>query len=273
MMKLLTLNAHSWLEAFQEEKIDQIVAQIIKGDYDIIALQEVNQLIENESIVNDKYYCSGNDDIQIKDDNFAYIIVQKLKAQGYDYYFSYAMSHIGYDKYEEGSAILSKSPIKPYSEFVSTCQSPDNYRSRKILFGETTVNGKFVVVASCHFSWWVNNLDGFSHEWMNTKRILEQYNQPLIVMGDFNNPEGTEGYDFVLDNSDLLDTYTKAEVKYGHHTIEKNIAGWENNGGKLRIDFIFASNEFKVQSSKTIFDGVNAPIVSDHFGVEVEITE
>ncbi|RAK49637.1 hydrolase [Macrococcoides bohemicum] len=273
MMKLLTLNAHSWLEAFQEEKIDQIVAQIIKGDYDIIALQEVNQLIENESIVNDKYYCSGNDDIQIKDDNFAYIIVQKLKVQGYDYYFSYAMSHIGYDKYEEGSAILSKSPIKPYSEFVSTYQSPDNYRSRKILFGETTVNGKSFVVASCHFSWWVSEKYGFSHEWTNTQKILDQYDHPLIVMGDFNNPEGTEGYNFVLENSGLLDAYNEAEVKHGHHTIEKNIAGWESNGGKLRIDFIFTSKGFNVLSSKTVFDDVNAPIVSDHFGVEVEITE
>ncbi|UTH16608.1 endonuclease/exonuclease/phosphatase family protein [Macrococcus epidermidis] len=272
-MKLLTLNTHSWLEEHQEAKIDQIVAQIIKADYDVIALQEVNQLIKNTNVVSDQNYCLGNDNINIKDDNFAYIIVNKLRAQGHNYYFSYAMSHIGYDKYEEGSAILSKQPIKPYSEFVSIDQSPDNYRSRKILFGETQVNRKSIVVASCHFSWWLNNQDGFSYEWMNTKRILEQYNQPLIVMGDFNNPEGTEGYDFVLDNSDLLDTYTKAEVKYGHHTIEKNIAGWENNGGKLRIDFIFASNEFKVQSSKTVFDGLNAPIVSDHFGVEVEITE
>ncbi|WP_414049151.1 endonuclease/exonuclease/phosphatase family protein [Macrococcus animalis] len=272
-MKLLTLNTHSWLEEHQEEKIDQIVSQIIKADYDVIALQEVNQLIENMNVITDQYYCPGNDDINIKDDNFAYIIVNKLRAQGYDYYFSYAMSHIGYEKYEEGSAILSKSPIKPYSEFVSTYQSPDNYRSRKILFGETTVNGKSFVVASCHFSWWINEKCGFSHEWMNTQKILNRYNQPLIVMGDFNNPEGTEGYDFVLNNSELSDTYNEAEVKHGHHTIEKNIAGWENNGGKLRIDFIFTSKGMNVLSSKTVFDDVNAPIVSDHFGVEVEITE
>ena len=272
-MKLLTLNTHSWLEEHQEAKIDQIVAQIIKADYDVIALQEVNQLIENTKVVSDQNYCLGNDNINIKDDNFAYIIVNKLRAQGHNYYFSYAMSHIGYDKYEEGSAILSKSPIKPYSEFVSTYQSPDNYRSRKILFGETTVNGKSFVVASCHFSWWVSEKYGFSHEWTNTQKILDQYDHPLIVMGDFNNPEGTEGYNFVLDNSDLLDTYTSAEVTHGHHTIEKNIAGWENNVEKLRIDFIFASSEYKVISSKTVFDGMNAPIVSDHFGVEVEITE
>ncbi|MGV2928448.1 endonuclease/exonuclease/phosphatase family protein [Macrococcus capreoli] len=270
-MKLLTLNTHSWLENHQDEKIDQIVTQIIKGDYDIIALQEVNQLIENDSVVNDQYYCPGNDEIAIKDDNFAYIIVQRLHAQGYDYYFSYAMSHIGYDKYEEGSAILSKRPIKPYAEFVSMDQSPDNYKSRKILFGETEVNGVAVVVASCHFSWWINEHEGFSYEWMNTKRILERYQQPIIVMGDFNNPEGTEGYNFVLQNCDLQDTYVIADVKHGHHTIEKNIAGWEDNDGKLRIDFIFVSPEFEVTSSKTVFDDVNGPIVSDHYGVEVEI--
>lgn len=270
-MKLLTLNAHSWLEENQDEKIDQIVTQIIKGDYDVVALQEVNQLINHDSIVNDDLYCRGNDDIKIKDDNFAYVIVQRLRAQNKKYYFSYAMSHIGYDKYEEGSAILSKTPIKPYSEFVSIDQSPDNYRSRKILFGEIEVEGTKLVVASCHFSWWIDEEHGFSYEWVNTKRILEHYDKPLIVMGDFNNPDGIQGYDFVLCNSNLVDTYTVSQEQYGYHTIEKSIAGWENNDGKLRIDFILASPEFEVLSSKIVFDSVNGPVVSDHFGVEVEI--
>lgn len=49
-MKVLTLNTHSWLEAQQKEKLEIIVERIMKADYDIIALQEVNQLSHNAVI-------------------------------------------------------------------------------------------------------------------------------------------------------------------------------------------------------------------------------
>lgn len=44
-MKMMTLNTHSWLEESPEEKMRQIVDKICQADYDVIALQEVNQLI------------------------------------------------------------------------------------------------------------------------------------------------------------------------------------------------------------------------------------
>ena len=46
-MKLLTLNAHSWLETNQHDKIKAIAKEIINNNYDLIAIQEVNQLIKN----------------------------------------------------------------------------------------------------------------------------------------------------------------------------------------------------------------------------------
>ena len=50
-MKLLTLNCHAWQEENQMEKI-QYLAQVIKEkQYDIIALQEVSQLINTEDLV------------------------------------------------------------------------------------------------------------------------------------------------------------------------------------------------------------------------------
>ena len=44
-MKLLTLNVHAWLEANQAEKIEILADTIVEKGYDIIALQEVNQLM------------------------------------------------------------------------------------------------------------------------------------------------------------------------------------------------------------------------------------
>ncbi len=48
-MKVLTLNTHSWLEDGQEAKLKVIAQEIAAGDYDLIALQEVNQLLLQRS--------------------------------------------------------------------------------------------------------------------------------------------------------------------------------------------------------------------------------
>ena len=45
MMKMLTLNTHSWLEECALEKLELLVETLIQKKYDIIALQEVNQSI------------------------------------------------------------------------------------------------------------------------------------------------------------------------------------------------------------------------------------
>ncbi|UBH11224.1 endonuclease/exonuclease/phosphatase family protein [Macrococcus armenti] len=271
-MKVLTLNTHSWLEAQQKEKLEIIVERIMKADYDIIALQEVNQLSHNAVIETPENFCSLLEQTPIKQGNFAYEIVKKLKEKGVTYYWSYAMSHIGYDIYDEGSALLSKTPIDPYAVFVSIEESPDNYKSRKILFGKTTADDIELLAVSCHYSWWITQSEGFSYEWNNTINTLSHYDMPKLVMGDFNNPEGTEGYTFVINSeANIQDTYTVATKRTGSHTIEKNIAGWEDNDGKLRIDFIFSTPEFKVLRHGTVFDGKTEAIVSDHFGVEAEI--
>ena len=44
-MKLLTVNVHAWLEENQDEKLDILAQTIAEKAYDVIALQEVNQLI------------------------------------------------------------------------------------------------------------------------------------------------------------------------------------------------------------------------------------
>ena len=49
-MKLLTLNCHSWQEENQIEKIKYLAKTINEKDYDVIALQEIRQSIDAESI-------------------------------------------------------------------------------------------------------------------------------------------------------------------------------------------------------------------------------
>ena len=47
-MKFMTLNTHSWLEPEPEKKLQELADKILLEDYEVIALQEINQLLESE---------------------------------------------------------------------------------------------------------------------------------------------------------------------------------------------------------------------------------
>ena len=58
-MKLLTINVHSWLEENQLEKLNILAKTIVEKKYDVVAMQEVNQLI-NSADVHDGIKEEGN---------------------------------------------------------------------------------------------------------------------------------------------------------------------------------------------------------------------
>lgn len=274
MTKIMTLNTHSWMEENPEQKLADLVTQIVKADYELIALQEVNQLLASKSVVPDKYFQALTKQMAIHEDNFALVLVEKLKAAGLNYYWSWEASHIGYDRYAEGSAILSKHEIVAESFFVSAESDFSDYHTRKILLAHTQLMGEDVRVLSGHYSWWESDSSGFAYEWDQTLAHLKQVDTPIILMGDLNNAADVsgEGYDYVQQTApQLLDAYQQADVLQGRYTVEKSIDGWEGNQQKLRIDYIFVSDDFKVARYQVIFDNVSSPIVSDHYGIEVEL--
>ncbi|MBO0462436.1 endonuclease/exonuclease/phosphatase family protein [Enterococcus sp. DIV1298c] len=273
-MKVMTLNTHSWLEEDPFTKLQELTDKIVAEGYDVIALQEVNQLIQT-NIVNEQQlvdFCPVMNQTPIHEDNFAYCLVQRLAEAGEAYFWSWEMSHIGYDKYEEGNAILSKTPLDSRAYLVSETKEKENYRTRMILVAKTVIENQPIVVASCHFSWWSDAETGFAYEWQFLQKQLLTYQMPCLLMGDFNNPVGEEGYRLVAANQlKVKDSYLLAEQKSEEATIEKKIDGWENNTEALRIDYIFVPMDSKVSAYTRIFDGTNGPIVSDHFGVAVEM--
>ena len=52
-MKILTINVHAWLEKNQMEKIDILAKAIAEKQYDVIAMKEVKQLINNPIIIDE----------------------------------------------------------------------------------------------------------------------------------------------------------------------------------------------------------------------------
>ncbi len=134
-MKVLTLNTHSWLEENQLEKCKMIAQEIATGDYDIIALQEVNQTIAAQAIVPDGLYCPTDTLVEIKEDNFALRLVEELQLLDCDYYWSWTYSHVGYDIYHEGNTLLSKQPIIAKEYLASQATDVWDHTTRKNLSG------------------------------------------------------------------------------------------------------------------------------------------
>lgn len=62
-------------------------------------------------------------------------------------------------------------------------------------------------------------------------------------------------------------------------TVEEEIDGWRDGegGGAVkdakRLDYIFCNTQKKVKSSKVVCNGKNYPVVSDHYGVMIEVED
>ena len=70
-----------------------------------------------------------------------------------------------------------------------------------------------------------------------------------------------------------------AEQKDSGVTVEEEIDGWRDRegGGAVkdakRLDYIFCNTQKKVKSSKVVCNGKNYPVVSDHYGVMIEVED
>ncbi|MCC5803906.1 endonuclease/exonuclease/phosphatase family protein [Rossellomorea vietnamensis] len=263
-MKLLTLNCHSWQEDNQLGKISILADDIEEKSYDVIALQEVSQLIVSEVVHG-----------QVKKDNFALVLLGELEKRGVtDYTLVWDFAHIGYDVYEEGVAILTKHPIvQEHRFFISKSHDPSYWKTRKIVGATISYHGKPLTFYSCHLGWWTDEEEPFKYQ---VDSLMEQVTpeSPFFLMGDFNNNAlvRDEGYDYLLSKG-LTDTFGEALERDSGITVRGNIAGWDENTVDLRLDLILSSKKTDVASSRVIFNGGNKPVVSDHFGVEVELVE
>ncbi len=267
-MKFLTLNTHSWMEKNPEEKFQLLFQDILENSYDLICFQEINQEITSTQVESGRLYNPLPSAEPIHQDHYVRLLVEKLSEKGLDYYWTWAYNHIGFDIYNEGVAILSRKPIAPREVLVSEVNDPRDYHTRKVLLAETEVEGQLMTIASCHLSWWDK---GFQGEWSKLEEELLKVKTPLVLMGDFNNPVDYEGYQHILKSPlKLQDSHKVAQKISGRATVEGEIAGWDGNQDALKIDYIFTSRGIQIESSAVVFDGKETPVVSDHFGLEVE---
>lgn len=261
-MKLLTLNCHSWQEDNQLDKINYLAQTIKENDYDVIALQEVSQHILGKQFKG-----------KIKKDNYVVVLQEALQKLGVsDYEVVWDFSHIGFDVYEEGLCLLCKHQIvEKESFFVSQTQDTLDWKARRIVRMTMKYKEELIDVYSCHFGWWDDESEPVQKQLENlNRRIIPE--RRSFMMGDFNNDAHIKGKGYTyIKQLGWLDTYELAEEKDKGDTVRGKIDGWSKNTKDLRLDYIFTNQNVEVISSKVIFNDINKEVISDHYGVEVEI--
>lgn len=275
-MKLLTLNTHSLVEENYNNKLTIFVDTIFNVLPQIIALQEVNQTC-CEAIVSDEKligYYAAKSDVIIRKDNHIYNVVKQLSKKGAEYYWTWVPIKNGYGKFDEGIGLMSLSPILETKVIsVSDIDDYHNWKTRKIIGIRTEAHPEEWYF-SVHFGWWNDEEAPFERQWKNANEFFRKCNL-VWVMGDFNNPAEVrnEGYD-MLKTLYWNDTYNLAYEKGSGITVGQVIDGWRDkvcHTDGMRIDQIWCNKERNVKSSKVIFNGTNYPVVSDHYGVLIEI--
>ena len=166
-------------------------------------------------------------------------------------------SHLGFGRYREGTAILSRYPFAAHdSMYVSTTQDVYDIHARKVVMAQIDVPYFGAVnVFSVHLSWWEN---GFREQFENLRRWAESKRTPNVVAtllcGDFNNAANSEGYGLLSRQFD--DQFFKANA----HRLSQADDG--------RIDYLLLKkgDALRVESAYRLFTGDDYGPVSDHEG-------
>lgn len=274
-MRFLTLNTHSWCEIHQIAKIRTLAKFIIEQQVDVIALQEVNQLTSTP-VVEHPLHFRGGAGIPVREDNYALLLVRALEALGARYEWTLTETHLGWERYDECVAVLSRLPIrgiKPINMSPDYTYFQVQRRAAQATLIETET-GTFWCAAT-HMSWW--DFDGeplFAQEYAHLSQELAECARtaPVLLGGDFNSAAhlSNEGYALVT-SSGMVDTRSLAEHTDGENTVHREIAGWEGSTDAKRIDFVFADRLVDVVSHAVVFRDNSPEAISDHSGLLLEI--
>ena len=237
-------------------------------------MQEVNQTIaETQVDVISEGYVPCVENIVIRKDNHVYKAAELLEGAGVKYYWTWLPLKKGYDKYDEGIALMSRSRIIE-TDVVRISETDDynNWKTRKII-GIRTEAAPDEWFFSVHYGWWDDLDEPFQNQWQKTAEYMKKYSR-VWLMGDFNSPAEVrnEGYD-IINSGGWYDSYTLAKTRDNGITVGKVIDGWRDKVSGtdgMRIDQIWCSQKAEIASSEVIFNGANKPVVSDHYGVVAE---
>ncbi len=270
---LLTLNTHSLMMPDNAACLCTVADAFKNERVDLLALQEVNQErtapVMDAQTLNALGYREGGSACPVKEGNFAVLLVRELLRRGLRVQWTWAFAHVGYDRYDEGLALISRGEVQEAGALnIST---PEGRCARVVPYIRTMCGNEPMWCYAAHMGWWQDQEDPFLGQWekLSGDALMRSAGDPVYVLGDFNSPAHVrgEGYDRMLRDG-WQDCYTRAAEKDGGMTVGGKIDGWrEGKDEARRIDFALTRGTKGTRSSRVIFNGDFYPVVSDHYGV------
>ena len=255
-LKLMILNLHCYQEDEQDRKFWQIAQAIADLEVDVVCLQEVAE-----------YWNNGHGDWPSNSAN----IINKRLPRPFHIYSDW--SHLGFDKFREGVAILSRYPLdEQEARYVSESWDVYSIHSRKVVAARIDVPHIGPInVFSAHLSWWE---DGFQQQFQRLSAWAESKHGPdtraTLLCGDFNIAAGSTGYQLVVNSHEYEDQYLAANAPALFDRIFRvNDPHWRDAfADDYRIDYIFMNKAsgLQVGSARTVFTDLDYGRVSDHCG-------
>ncbi len=272
-MKIMTLNTHSHSvdmpqDVFQEN-IGNLADFIVQRQVDVIALQEVCQTQSAEIVKADK-------ETVIRQDNYVWQLMQRLEQKGCRYDWTWDGIKTGYGIFDEGLAVISRFPIEHVkTHYLSDSRDYQNWKTRKAIAADVRIGGQETCFVCTHLGWWEDEEEPFARQMDRLQEALSEKAGNIFLMGDFNSPadERNTGYDYVKSYG-YLDTWLLAGNDGHEVTVPGKIDGWSEEAERgLCIDYIWSNYPADVVSSRIVFSGKEEPVISDHFGILIEIRE
>ena len=264
-LNMLTLNTHSLMMPDNAFCLRELARAIQDEHVDVIALQEVNQAQEEPLLSEAELEKSGfrSCGSVIRRGNYVYTLACMLREDDPSFSWSWAFAHMGYKTYEEGLAILCRGEM---TDALAIPASPRGTHCARVVL---TAVFRGMAFSTVHFGWWTDERDPFVRQWSMASEALSRLQMKQYMLGDFNNPSNrrSEGYDLIT-SCGWHDCYARALERDDGVTVSETIDGWRDHKvDPMRIDLVFSSAEGATLSSRVIFNGVNRPVISDHFGV------
>ena len=242
----MSLNLHCFAEEDIPNKQKLIVQEIINGDYDVIFLQEVAQSKISKKINSTEFVQSD----EIRQDNYAYTLLNILKSKGYNYYLIFSISNEAFSVYDEGLCIMSKVPfIDQKAFYVSRIIDYKDWRTRKIISGKIRWNSKIIQLTSVHLGW-TDEIEVFEKQ---VDKLIEETltDDFSIYAGDFNVPDDSKEHQYLINKM---------------HDSANHLKENDSTHGNHRIDYVMVSTPVVTEFYKTIFKNPENS-VSDHKGI------
>jgi maltose 6'-phosphate phosphatase len=256
-LKVLTLNLHCNQETDQDRKLTRIAHAIDELRADVVCLQEVC-----EPLVEGRGEPAANT---------ARLIAARL-GRKFEVHFEH--SHIGFGRFLEGCAILSRVGFKRReAAYVSRSGDLNDIHARKVVMGtiELPYFGS-VDVFSAHLSWWNG---GFREQFERLRRWAEELRGPAtagtLLCGDFNVPPGSEGYAMATGGAGYEDQFVRAGGRSARNGGAPAAPG-ELRPEQHRLDHLLLRGGSSLQAvaAREVFTDADYGRVSDHAGYLVE---